>query len=167
MGKIKSDMEKLVNEVRSSVAARHRGVSDLRQGARELLSHDHRERQDRARTLTHNAKSLSGKLAGQNKSRLAAAAEMKGMLGRAGEGRKASVGKGRSEMRHHLRQLHLGRGEMAKELKETVLGEVGDIREAVGTLKSAVRSMMGSIAADVREARRLWRSGPSQMPARR
>jgi hypothetical protein len=167
MGKIKSDMEKLVNEVRSSVAARHRGVSDLREGARELLSHDYRERLARARTLTHNAKSLSTKLEGQNKSRLAAAAAMKGTLGRVGERRKASVRKGCSEMHHHLRQLHLGRGEMAKELKESVLSEVGDIREAVGTLKSAVRTMMGSIAADVQEARRLWRGGPSQMPAHR
>jgi DNA anti-recombination protein RmuC len=160
MGKIKSDMEKLVNEVRSSVTARHRGVSDLREGARELLSQDKRERQDRARALTEQ-------LERQTTSRLEATAEMKGTLGRVGEKRKAGVRNGRSEMRHHLRHLHLGRGEMAKELKESVLGEVADIREAVGTLRSAVRTMMGNIAGDVREARRLWRSGPSQMPERR
>ena len=167
MGKIKSDMEKLVSEVLSSVTARHRGVSDLRKGAHELLSQDKRERQARARTLAQNVGSLSMKLEGQTKSRLEAAAEMKETLGRAGEKRKASVRNGRAEMHHHLRQLHLGRGEMAKDLKESVQGEVGDIRQAVDTLRSAVRTMMGNIAADVQAARRLWRGGPARMPARR
>jgi hypothetical protein len=159
MGKIKSDMEKLVSEVRSSATARHRGVGDVRKGARQRLAEDHQERADRARTLTKQAKSLAMKLEGQSRSRLAEAAEMMGTLGYAGEKRRTGVRKDRSEMRNRLRQLHRGRGQMAKQLKQTVRGEVGEIREAVGTLRSAVRTMMGGIAADVQEARRLWRSG--------
>jgi len=167
MGKIRSDMEKLVNQVRTAASARHGGIHQMRKGARELLDRDHGERRERAQTLAESAHALSAMLERQTRSRREATSGMKGALGRIGECRKTAIRQARSQMCHRLQQLHLGRERTALELKRSVQGEVGDIRQTVSALRSTVRATMANIAADVREARRLWSSGPSKIPARR
>jgi DNA anti-recombination protein RmuC len=164
MGKIKSDMEELVNEIRSSASARHAGVKHIRDDARSLLMENERERGERARTLAQGAKALSTKLERQSQDRLKAARGLKDALGRTAESRKAAIRQGRSQMHHRLDELHMERRKTADELKQSVQADVGGIRDAVGVLRKSVRRMMGDIGADVREAGRLWRRGPVRVP---
>lgn len=167
MGKIKTDMENLVNGIRSSASARHQGVGCVRTGARDLLGHDRRERQERAGTLRQAAKALSTRLDRQSEERLAGARGFKAGLGSTAQKRRAAIRAGRSATHSQLERAHRGRCEKAQEVKKSVQGEVGEIRRAAASLRRRVRAMLGDIAADVKAARRLWRGGPSRMPSRR
>lgn len=163
MGKIKTDMEELVNEIRSSVAARHAGVKDLRDLAHGLLTQDRGERQRRARTLGTQAHALGTKLARQGRDRLKAARVAKNNRGRVAAGRKAAVRANHSRMSSHLNHLRLERNEMAGQFRQSVQEEVAGIRVAAGALRSGVQAMMDGIGADVAEATRLWRTGPTHL----
>jgi len=83
MGKLRENMEKLVNEVRSCASARHRGVVGVRFAARDLLAQDRREGGERRQTLGLKARALSTRLAEGRKVRLRTARELKS--GRRGE----------------------------------------------------------------------------------
>jgi hypothetical protein len=160
MGKIKTDMEELVNKVRSSVAARHAGVRQVLDEAHRTLTQDRQERHARARGLVTQAQALGTRLAQQGRDRVNAAREAKRGLGRVAAGRRSAVCENRSRMSGHLTGLRQERSRMSGEFRQSVQEEVADIRAAVGTLKDDVQTMMSGIAADVQSATHLWRNAP-------
>lgn len=166
MGKIKTDMEKLVKGVRSSAAARHMGVRHVHKASRVLLAEYEKERSKRARKIQVEAAALGTKLERQASDRVKAAREMRAELGQASAERSAAVREAHSRMSGHLQDLRAERGRMASQMRESVQAEIGGIRTAVDTLRASVRTMMGGIGEDVAAATRLWRSKPSRMPAR-
>lgn len=166
MGKIRSNMEQLANEVRASKSARHAGVKQVRESARGLLGRNRQERKERAGAVLAEATSLGVRLGQQKQARKSSALEMKAGLARTAETRRGTVRQNSSQVRCRLRQAHAERSEIAARVRHSVQQEVGGIRQAVGALKSNVRKVMGEIAADVREARRLWRAGGGRKPQR-
>lgn len=159
MGKIKTDMEELVDKVQSSVTARHAGVRQVRDETHGTLSGNRQERHARARGLTAQAQALGTRLRQQGSDRVDAAREAKRGLGRVAAGRRTALGENRSRMSGHLTDLRQERGEMSDQLRQSVQAEVAGIRAAVGALKDDVQAMMNGIGADVAEATRLWRTG--------
>ena len=160
MGKIKTDMEELVNKVRSSVAERHAGVRQVREETRRTLAQDGQERVARARGLATRAQALGARMAQQGRDRVNAAREAKRGLGRVAAGRRSAVCENRSRMSGHLTGLRQERSRMSGQIRQSVQEEVADIRAAVGVLKDDVQAMMSGIAADVESATSLWRNAP-------
>ncbi|MGA2325265.1 MAG: hypothetical protein ABSH05_03170 [Bryobacteraceae bacterium] len=162
MGKIKTDMEELVNKVRSSVVARRVGVKHVRDETHGVLTEDRKERHARAKRLVAQADALGTKLQQQGSDRVEAAREAKRGLGRGAARRRTAVRENHSRMSGHLNNLQQERGRMAGQFRQSVQEEVEGIRAAVGALKSGVQAMMNGIGADVAEATRLWRTGPAR-----
>jgi hypothetical protein len=167
MGKIKTDMEKLVKGVRSAAAARHMSVRHVHKASHVLLAENAKERAKRARKIRVEAAALGTKLEHQASDRVKAAREMMAELGQASAERSAAVREAASRMGEHLEGLRAERGRMAGEMRESVQAEIGGIRTAVDTLRASVRTMMGGIGEDVAAATRLWGAKPSRMPARK
>ena len=167
MGKIKTDMEKLVKGVRSAAAGRHMGVRHVRKASHALLAENGKERSKLARKIRAEAAALGTKLEHEANDRVKAAREMMAELGQATAERRAAVREGHSRMSGHLQDLRAERGRMADQVRESVQAEIGGIRTAVDTLRSSVRAMMGGIGEDVAAATRLWGAKPSRMPGRK
>jgi len=85
MGKLRENMEKLVNQIRSSAGARHRAVAEMCRVTGDLLAQHQRE-------LAQNARALSTRLAEERKEQLRAARELKTGRERVRASRRAAVG---------------------------------------------------------------------------
>jgi hypothetical protein len=156
-------MEELVNQVRASAAARHRGVAKVRVASRELLEANQQAGGARRETLADKARAQGAGLAAQREGRIRRARALKTALGRAGQQRRAVSEAGCAGMRRRLEHLHGDRVRNAARTRTSVRGEVGEIRAAVGDLRGRVQAAMGAIARDVAEAGRLWRTtGPAR-----
>ena len=166
MGKIKTDMKKLVNKVHSSAKARHAGLRQTHRATHALLASHSKEQRDRAVQLAADAKALGKTLARQTAARKKSASDLKSALGKKAVARKAALSVSRHRSCARLGRQRAARLRAAQASRQSAQTEVRAIQSSVAKLRGDVQAMMQGIASDVAEATRMWRGEPQRQPAR-
>lgn len=149
-------MEHLAEEIKSATTARGTSLSHLRQ---EVTNHQQtvrRQLHDIHQENRHNARELRGKLVG-NRAHLASEEKSRqNAAQQETEQRRVVKSELRANTHSLLSRARLERQETIKALQDKIASGINDLYNTVSHIRSATKSMVGEITADLRGAHEAW-----------